>query len=415
MSTHSDEQAEKQADGGINPSRSAEQVLREEKKALRSMYRVTADRESAFEEKTRRLIELGCEYLDLPFGFLTRISEETQRIVESVGDHPLIQPGATCPLSEAYCRKTIKGDRLLAVQNASAEGWNGDPAYEAFGLGSYIGSKVLVEGELFGTFCFAAREARERPFAEREKTFLELMTQWMSYELERRQATEQLERQNRRLDNFAGLVSHDLRNPLNVLKGRLTLVQEELNSAPNEVEDHLDAATAAADRMDAIIEDVLLLTWSGRDLEAEDLERVSLSEIAHTSWDNVDTGKMTFRLQDEDIYLEASERRLQRLLENLFRNAVEHGAKEGTVRVGALPDGFYVEDDGPGIPVEKRESVLEAGYSSQETGTGLGLSIVTSIVDVHGWTLSVAESKEGGARFEITGTDPSEKTENRSV
>lgn len=135
---------------------------------------------------------------------------------------------------------------------------------------------------------------------------------------------------------------------------------------------------------------------------------MSLSEIAQTSWDTVDTGKMTFRLQDEDICLKAHERRLQRLLENLFRNTVEHGDKNGTIRVGALPDGFYAQDDGPRIPVNERDSVLEAGYSSQKTGTGLGLSIVTSIVDVHGWTLSVTESGEGGARFEITGTGPSE-------
>ena len=101
----------------------------------------------------------------------------------------------------------------------------------------------------------------------------------------------------------------------------------------------------------------------------------------------------------------ADETRLQRLLENLFRNAIEHAGDDVTLRVGRLDDGFFVEDDGLGIPPEQREKVLKAGYSSDEEGTGLGLSIVKTIADAHGWSLSLAEGREGGARFEVTGVD----------
>jgi signal transduction histidine kinase len=73
--------------------------------------------------------------------------------------------------------------------------------------------------------------------------------------------------------------------------------------------------------------------------------------------------------------------------------------------VGRLDNGFFVEDDGPGIPEEMREKVFEAGYSSEEEGTGLGLSIVGTIAEAHGWTVSVTEGREGGARFELTGVD----------
>jgi signal transduction histidine kinase len=78
-----------------------------------------------------------------------------------------------------------------------------------------------------------------------------------------------------------------------------------------------------------------------------------------------------------------------------------------TVRVGCLPDGdgFYVADDGAGIPAAKRDQVFEHGYSEREQGTGFGLSIVHSIVDAHGWSIRIAESWADGARFEIVVDD----------
>jgi PAS domain S-box-containing protein len=382
----------------ITEQKEREQTLRAEQNALRSMYRITADQEASFEDKVQRLIQLGCEYLGLPYGFLTRITEESQHIRWASGDHPLLQPGESCPLTQSYCRKTIQKDSLLAVQDAAAEGWDGDPAYATFNLGTYIGSQILVDGSLYGTLCFAATDARDTSFTERERTFVELMTRWASYELEQRRATEQLERQNERLDNFAGLVAHDLRNPLNVAKGRLELTEEENDLS------HLSSVGRALDRMDEIIEDLLALTWGGQDLADDDLERCDLARLAMSCWEHADVPPD--RLETDDApYVYADEARLQRLLENLFRNAVEHAGDDITLRVGPLDDGFFVEDNGPGIPPDRREEVFKAGYSSNEEGTGLGLSIVKTIADAHGWSLSLAEGNTSGARFEITGVD----------
>jgi PAS domain S-box-containing protein len=382
----------------VTEQKEREQTLRDEQKALRSMYRITADQEASFEEKIQRLIDLGREYLSLPYGFLTHISDDAQQIVHAAGTHPLLQPGSSCPLPESYCRKTIQKGSLLAVQDAVADGWEDDPAYDTFGLGTYIGSQILVEDELYGTFCFAASEARDESFSERERTFVELMTRWASYELEHRRATERLERQNERLDSFASLVTHDLRNPLNVAKGRLELARDTGDLS------HLAAVSRGLDRMDAIIEDVLTLTWGGQDLDPDALEACDLARLTDECWEHVDMSEATLQTDDGEI-VKADEGRLQRLLENLFRNAVEHGGNDVTIWVGRLDNGFFVEDDGPGIPEETREKVFEAGYSSEEEGTGLGLSIVGTIAEAHGWTVSVTEGREGGARFELTGVD----------
>jgi signal transduction histidine kinase len=123
-------------------------------------------------------------------------------------------------------------------------------------------------------------------------------------------------------------------------------------------------------------------------------------------WENVETGNATV-MNELEGKLEADPRRLKQLCENLVRNAIEHAGEGVTVTVGELEDrnGFYIADDGEGIPEEEREEVFDTGYSTSEDGTGFGLSIVEEIVTAHGWDIDVTESKDGGARFEISGVE----------
>jgi len=208
---------------------------------------------------------------------------------------------------------------------------------------------------------------------------------------------QEVERQNDRLDQFAGMVSHDLRNPLNVAQGRVDLAREAAEF------EHLDPAARALARMEAIIDDVLALARRGRPID--ETEPVTPSAVAEASWQTVDTKSATLAV-DGDGTVRADASRLQQLFENLFRNAVEHGGDDVTVRVGVLDgEGFFLEDDGPGIPPERREEVLESGYSSSAEGTGFGLAIVEEIATAHGWEVEATQGQAGGARFEITSVE----------
>ena len=210
---------------------------------------------------------------------------------------------------------------------------------------------------------------------------------------ERKAREERLAQKNEQLEQFTSVVSHDLRNPLNVAEGRLTLAREECDS-PN-----LEAVERAHDRMQVLIED--LLTLAREDDTAADTTPVSLADAAEESWAGVETADASLAT-DIDRTIEADAGRLKQLLENLIRNAVEHGGDDVTVTIGELPDGFYVEDDGPGIPAADRDDVFEPGYSTNDAGTGFGLSIVKQVVEAHNWVLHVTEGPDGGARFEIT-------------
>jgi len=210
---------------------------------------------------------------------------------------------------------------------------------------------------------------------------------------ERVERERQLRQQNERLGEFASVISHDLRSPLNVAQGRAALLAEQGES------EHLDPLLQALDRMEAIVEDTLTLARQGDTIS--ETESVSLTNLVGKCWATVDTGEATIDIVDEMTF-QADPDRLRHVFENLFRNAVEHGGSDVTVRVACLNElGIYVEDNGSGIPVEKRDEVFEPGHSSAQGGTGFGLTIVKRIVEAHGWELSVADGTDGGARFEF--------------
>jgi signal transduction histidine kinase len=83
----------------------------------------------------------------------------------------------------------------------------------------------------------------------------------------------------------------------------------------------------------------------------------------------------------------------------------KHSSDDLTVRVGLHRDGFYIEDDGPGIADADRDRIFEPGYTTQDGGTGYGLEIVRTVAEAHDWEITVTDAANGGARFEITGVD----------
>ena len=259
-----------------------------------------------------------------------------------------------------------------------------------------------------------------------------------------REREQELKRKNDRLEEFASVISHDLRNPLNVAQGHLELARGEVES------ERLSTVADAHDRMARLIEDLLTLAQEGETIDETQL--VNLVELGEACQRNLATADATLSVQIDRTVV-ADRDRLRQLLENLLRNSVEHSStgprsqahgdsvehsstgsrtKSGdsvehgstgggsdpdeattdegsgvTITIGELDDGtgFYVEDDGPGIPEADRERIFEGGYSTSDSGTGFGLRIVERIADAHGWRVRATEGTEGGARFEFSGVD----------
>ena len=248
---------------------------------------------------------------------------------------------------------------------------------------------------------FQAVATEPGAFDESDVELAELLVTHIASTLERIERERELERQNERLESFVDVVSHDLRNPLNVLGGALELAQQ--TGEP----EHFERGKRAYERMEELIDDLLTLARQGEDVER--LETVDLGRIADESWKTAATAATAEAALavETDLAVRCHEGRFRELLENLFRNTIEHGGEDATVTVGELTsaDGFFVADDGPGVPPEHRDQVFESGFSTAEDGTGFGLSIVDQIAVAHDWEVRVAESDAGGARFEVVDVD----------
>jgi PAS domain S-box-containing protein len=213
-------------------------------------------------------------------------------------------------------------------------------------------------------------------------------------DLKRRE--QELQRQNERLSEFASVISHDLRNPVSLARGQLQVARDDSDS------DQLDKVEQTLNHMDDLIDNVRKLAQRGQVIS--DPESTDLDHVATNAWLLLGEEPDDLIIENDLGTITADEDRLWDLFKNLFENSLEHGGDDVTVRVGRLDDrqGFYVEDDGPGIPETDIDNIFESGYSSADDGMGFGLTIVRQIVDAHGWEIAVANGKNDGARFEIT-------------
>ncbi|AFZ74518.1 PAS domain S-box protein [Natronobacterium gregoryi] len=253
-------------------------------------------------------------------------------------------------------------------------------------------SKLVLPLGDHGVVLIGAREPG--CFTDDDEWLVKIIASILTAVLDRIRNERQLEERNSRLAEFASLVSHDLRNPLNVATGHLELARESGDL------DHLNDVAASHTRMEEIIEDLLWLSREGKEIQRP--RPVTLESVVERAWSYVETGDATLETACERT-IDADPDRLQQLFENLFRNAVEHGGEDVTVTVGLFDGevGFYVEDTGDGIPSNERDDVFDSGYTTLEGNTGYGLSIVETVVEGHGWSIDLADGEDGGARFEV--------------
>ncbi|MDS0258607.1 PAS domain-containing protein [Haloarcula sp. S1CR25-12] len=318
-----------------------------------------------------------------------------------------------------------EGRRLLGVEGRSAAGEPVEPLLAPFPDSDALYEKIMTtrSDESFET------TLNDRTFTVRisplydQRDVLAGRVVLVNDITEQVEQQRELEHRNEQLDRFARVVSHDLRNPLTVASGKLELFRQTRD------DELLADVDDSHHRMERLISDVLTLTRTdGADIETT---TVSVSAVAEAAWSNVDTGGATLSVASDGT-VSAKRTLLMQLFENLFRNCVEHGSTSDptqsddavghgstgsrpgaddavdrdpvTVTIGTLPDGFFVEDDGVGIPEAARANLFEEGVSGTDAGTGLGLMIVDEVATVHGWATAVTASESGGARFEIRST-----------
>lgn len=315
------------------------------------------------------------------------------------------------PVSYTSATAELFGSSIPSLRRGESIGWRVFERGEAAVFDDIRDAEVMQNPEtrmrselilpLGSHGIFIAGSTTPAEFSDADVSLAKVFAANVEAALDRAEREARLTAQNERLDQFAAVVSHDIRNPLNVAQGRLELVREECSSP------HLDDVERAHERIEGLLKNLLRLARDGQ--QVGDVEPVDLADVVKEAESDVPS-KLRVVVEcdagaDDAVAMEADRGRLRELLSNLLANAADHGAE--TVHVGWISDekGFFVADDGPGIPVADRERVFEHGFTTDEDGSGFGLAIVQDIAEAHGWTVSVTESESGGARIEVR-TDP---------
>ena len=256
-----------------------------------------------------------------------------------------------------------------------------------------IRSEIIVPVQSYGVLVTATLEQRE--FSDLEVDLLRILATSLSAAMVRVDREARLQRQNERLSEFTGYVSHDLRNPLSVAQG---YIEQAIETGDIEV---LDSVTRSHDRMQTLIDDMLLLARKGEIIDLMGPTRIHA--VARRAWEGVESRDAELVIDGQAV-VAADSPRLQQVFENLYRNSIEHGGPELTItvdcsdsRITIADDGYGFEDEPPSLDAETRESE-----------SGLGLAIVAKIVDAHGWEITAMDDDTGGSRFEITGMEPAD-------
>ncbi|AEN07558.1 multi-sensor signal transduction histidine kinase (plasmid) [halophilic archaeon DL31] len=347
--------------------------------------------------------------------------EDDGELVVRAASEDIAEDARTRAMDEGLAGKTHRtGESYLIHETASVDEIPGDSPYR-----SVISIPIDDRGN------FQAVDTEPDAFDQTDLELAELLVSHTSAATQNLERTKELERKNQRLEEFSSVISHDLRSPLNIAEGMIGLAKESGDLS------HLSKAETALDRMNELIENLLTLAKEGEMLD--DREPVAVADVAGQAWSTSTTGEASLSVAESLGVVSADRSRFQTLFENLFRNAVEHsstsnrseaddvhrttsdaaqqnpsdseGAVENdgsavTVEVGRLSDGFFVADDGPGIPNEQRQRLnrmFDDRSLQLHEREGFGLVIVQQIVEAHDWQIRVAESDSGGARFDVTG------------
>ncbi|WP_200530623.1 GAF domain-containing sensor histidine kinase [Halorubrum sp. LN27] len=354
------------------------------------------------DQRIRRAIDVGREFLGVDNGVLSYTGDGRYEVIQTNIESGPYAEGGVVDLDGTWCRHVVETGETLGFADATATEYRDDVALETTGLTCYVGAAVDIDGETYGTLCFSDEEPRSDPITDHERDFVSLLAEWVGSELEREKHYAELRAQNERLDEFTGIIAHDLRNPLAGAIGFTELAREEVTGQPAEF---LDRVQGSLGRMESMIAECLMLAKEGADVGER--AHVDLEAVVRDAWDTVRTRNATLSVDiAPETTVLADEMRLQRLFENLFRNSVEHGGSDVSVTVTGDTHGFTVADDGPGLPPAVVEALTAADVENVKS-FGLGLLVVQRVVSGHGWDLTV-DSSADGTRFEVDDVNAAE-------
>lgn len=380
--------------------------------ALAKLNDISTSSHLSLDQQLKALLTLGCRYLQLQIGIISRIKKDIFEVVAFTAPEDVsLSTGQCLPLANTYCDMTLKRNGMLAVHNAGMSDVRHHPCYQTFGLEAYIGCTIQLGEQLFGTVSFSSAMPRPQAFAETDQLFLKLLSRWIGAALER-------QRVDALKNEFVSTVSHELRTPLTAISGGLKLVLGgATGELPGQTQKMLSMALKNSERLGLLINDLL---------EFEKLLAGQLNFICHPH--GLGT-LLTAALQENQPYasqygvrlrleppsangvINVDALRFQQIMANLLSNAAKFSQLNSEVVIFCdecdKSVRINVKDTGCGIPEEFRSRIFQkfsqadASDRRVKGGTGLGLSISKAITEQMGGSIGFSSSEGEGSTFYV--------------
>ena len=170
---------------------------------LRKLHRITAANELTTKEKIEALLSLGTETFSLPIGIISEIHNSDYIIRYACTPNGEVKPGDQFDLGITYCIHTLNADQPTGFNHVGQSTIQDHPCYSIFGLESYLGTPLVVNGKRYGTLNFSSPTPRKYSFSHDDFELIRLFAQWISNKLSREQDRVTLERQSQLLESMS--------------------------------------------------------------------------------------------------------------------------------------------------------------------------------------------------------------------
>jgi len=392
-------------------------TLSETGTVLRQLHSITTSQGLPLQDRLHWILKTGCEHFGLPNGIISHIKDNQYEVLAVHSKDRSITVGDIYPLGMTFCNETMEFGGAVYFEDASKSRFKSHPCYLDFGLATYIGIPIEVDGKAYGTLNFSGPEPRTNPFESTDNEILKLMGQWIGSALTRHRMAHTLRETEHRFQHLqrvqtvgrlVGGVAHDINNLLTAVIGFADLTRLELPEG-SALRGNLDECVTAAKRGARITHRLLGFSQFQRSA----LRTVQLDEVVGESMKlvqqlaGVGIG-VEFDLGAPGTRVVADPTEIDQVLMNLAVNARDAMPVGGTVTITTREiEGQAVitfSDTGTGMDPAIIDRVFEPFFSTKNpgTGTGLGLPTVKNIITQAGGDLKLESEQGKGTVFTIT-------------